>query len=127
MLDAEYKDLDQLLADKRSSETCFFAFANTVATLNFRKDNEAHGWLGVKFQLKPRSEPNEVILHVKLFDGDTLLQQNALGILGINLIFACFYYYNTPNTFLKSLLDNVSSDRLEITMIRMGGKRIGIR
>ncbi|MBN2175637.1 MAG: hypothetical protein JW731_16020 [Bacteroidales bacterium] len=124
MLDTEYNELVQLLSEKRSEKTCFFTYANTVATLNFRKDNEAHGWLGIRFQLKPQTDPNEVIMHVKLLEKDTQMQQSTLGILGINLIFAAFFYFNTPNTFLQSLFDNLTPDRLEITMIRMGGKEL---
>ena len=121
MLDTEYNGLIEVLAGKRHKETCFFTFANTVAILNYNKDNEAHGWLGVRFQIKPGSPENEVVLHVRLLENDSLLQQNTLGILGVNLIFACFYYYEYPNTFLQSLLDNLSPDRLEVTMIRMKG------
>jgi len=121
MLNTEYDEIVQLLSKKRDDKTCFFAFANTVVTLNYKKDNEAHGWFGVKFQLNPKSEVNEVILHVRLLEEDTLLQQNTLGILGINLIFACYNYHSTPNTFLQSLLDNLSTDRIEVTMIRMDG------
>jgi hypothetical protein len=121
MLDTEYLELVQLLSKKRKDDTRFFAFADTVSTLNFRKDNEAHGWLGVRFQLRPRSAANEVILHVRLLENDTRLQQTTLGALGINLIFACFYYHDSPNAFLQSLMDDLSTDRIEITMIRMGG------
>jgi len=124
MLDTEYLDIVRLLSAKRGTFTRFFSFADTVSTLNFRKDNEAHGWLGVRFQLQPGSAANEVIMHVRLLENDTLLQQNTLGILGINLIFACFYHYDTPNTFLQSLLDNISGDRIEITMMRMGGREL---
>ncbi len=124
MLDTEYLQLVQLLTKKKEEHTRFFAFANTVSTIGFRKDNEGHGWLGVRFQLRPRSSANEVILHVRLLETDPLLQQNALGILGVNLIFACYYHYDTPNTFLQSLMDNLSKDRIEITMIRMGGQEL---
>lgn len=122
MLDTEYNELVNILGDKRGRKTCFFSFANTVVTLNYKKDNEAHGWLGVRFQLRPGYPANEVILHVKLLEQDTLLQQNTLGILGVNLVYACFFYYQNPNTFLQSLLDNLSSGRIDITMIRMGGE-----
>lgn len=124
MLDTEYSEVVGLLSDKRQNDTCFFAFANTVATLNYKKDNESHGWLGVRFQLKPGSPANEVILHVKLLETDTLMQQKTLGALGINLIFACFFYHEFPNSFLQSLMDNLSNDRIEITMIRMSGKEL---
>ena len=121
MLDIEYKNLVDLLGGKRGNETRFFAFANTVATLNYKKDNEAHGWLGVRFQLKPGSPPNDVVLHVRLLENDSLLQQKTLGILGVNLIFACYYNYQYPNSFLKSLPESISDDRIEIDMIRMTG------
>lgn len=121
MLETEYRELVDLLSPKRGNSTCFFAFANTVSTLNYKKDNECHGWLGMRFQLKPGAPANEVILHVRLLENDTLLQQATLGKLGVNLIFACIFYYEYPNTFLQSLMDDLSSDRLEVTMIRMEG------
>ncbi len=124
MLDAEYQELNNTLNNKRDSETKYFAFANTVSVLNFQKDNYCHGWLGIRFQLKANSEPNEIVLHVKLLENDTLQQQQALGILGINLIFAAFYFHETPNIFLKSLLDNLTLDRIEVSMIRMKGPEL---
>jgi len=121
MLDIEYDNLIKLLSDKRGTETRFFAFANTVTTLNFQKTNEAHGWVGVRFQLKPNAKPNDVILHVKLLENDALLQQKTLGILGVNLIYACYYNYQYPNSFLKSLVESNLEDRIEIDMISMHG------
>ncbi len=121
ILDCEYNELISVLHNTREPSTRFFAFANTVSTLNYRKDNLSHGWLGMRFQLSPASPPNEVIIHVKLLENDSQLQQNTLGVLGINLIYACFYHYQKPNTFLKSLLDNLSEYRVEITMITMTG------
>jgi hypothetical protein len=120
MLDKEYGELEKLLRSNRK-DSCFFAFADTVEILNYGKTNYPHGWMGVKFQLAPDKAPNEVIMHVKLLENDGLLQQITLGILGVNLIYACKYYYDRPNTFLKSLIDNLSPDRLRITMIKMKG------
>jgi len=120
MLDQEYKELTEVLASKMESVS-FFAFADTVEVLNFSKDNYSHGWMGMKFQLRPESEPNKVIIHVKLLENDTQLQQKTLGELGINLIYACKYYHEKPDIFLKSLFDNLSVDRLRITMMRMSG------
>ncbi|MBN2683615.1 MAG: hypothetical protein JXR58_14055 [Bacteroidales bacterium] len=119
MLDKEYQELVKILADK--NDTCFFAFANTVETLNFKKTNSGHGWLGVRFQLKPETPPNEVIIHVNLLENDQLLQQYSLGALGVNLLFACFHYYDRPNVFLQSLMENLDSDRVEINMASMKG------
>ncbi|MEN8224791.1 MAG: TonB-dependent receptor [Bacteroidota bacterium] len=121
MLDTEYDELTSLLKDKRQADTTFFSFANTVETLNFSKSNDAHGWMGVKFQCRSGTESNEVIMHVNLKENDALLQQQTLGILGVNLIFACYYNNDRPNVFLRSLLDNLSRDRVEISMIRMSG------
>lgn len=124
MLDIEYDELINVLKGKRDESTCFFVFANTVVALNYQKNNDARGWLGVKFQLIPNSPPNEVIIHVSLLENDNLLQQNTLGILGVNLIHACFYHYDNPNNFLNSLMDNLSRDRIEITMIKMNGPQL---
>jgi len=121
MIDCEYRELLTVLDDKRETDVKFFAFANTVETLNYKKDNQAHGWLGVQFEISKPGEPNEVVIHVRLLENDGVLQQQTLGILGINLIFACFYYHDRPNIFLQSLLDNLDTDRIEITMARMTG------
>ena len=85
MLDYEYKNLVSILSDKKEEDTRFFAYANTISALNFNKDNKAHGWMGMRFQLTSRSEPNDVIIHIRLFENDNLLQQRTLGVLGVNL------------------------------------------
>jgi hypothetical protein len=121
MLQAEYNDLLQVLGEKRSSDLKFFSFADTVETLNYQKSNQGHGWMGVKFEHSKLGEPNEVVIHVRLLENDGLLQQYTLGTLGVNLIFACFHYHDRPNVFLQSLLDNLDTDRVEITMARMTG------
>lgn len=121
MLHAEYEDLTNILGEKRGLNTMFFAFANTIETLNYQKTNRGHGWIGMRFQLKPETEPNQVILHVNLLENDGLLQQNTLGIVGVNLIYACYFLYQYPSQFIRSLVDNLATDRIEITMIRMTG------
>jgi hypothetical protein len=124
MLGKEYSDLEGLLKATRGDSSRFFVFANTVATLNFKKDNMCHGWIGVRFQLESCALPNDVIMHIKLLENDSLLQQSTLGILGVNLLYACFTYHQRPIRFLQSLMENLSSDRLEITMIRMSGSEL---
>ncbi|MFC2102171.1 TonB-dependent receptor [Bacteroidota bacterium] len=121
MLTAEYRDLIGVLAEKREIPTRYFAFANTVSTLNFTKDNYSHGWMGLRFQKEPGGEPNEVIFHVKLLERDTLLQQQTLGVLGVNLIYACYHYLSNPVEFIQSIMDNISKDRIDVTMMRMHG------
>ena len=120
MLNEEFLQVASLLNSK-VDKTLFFSFADTVEILNFTKTNQGHGWMGVKFQLHKNAEPNTVILHVKLLENDGLLQQRTVGTLGVNLIYACAYYYEHPNIFLQSLIDNLSKDQLRITMIRMEG------
>jgi len=122
MLAKEYSLLEVRLGEQRGDKTTFFAFANTVTTINFSKTVQGQGWLGVRFQLRPQSPPNDVILHVRMNDKDAVLQQQAYGILGVNLIYACFFYHQDPKTFLLSLMDNLSRERIEIDMIRFEGE-----
>ncbi|MGC9374195.1 MAG: hypothetical protein ACP5DQ_04035 [Bacteroidales bacterium] len=121
MLDEEYNELKTILNDKRNRQIRFFSFANTVETINFQKTNQGHGWIGIKFELTHPGEPNEVVIHVRLLENDAVLQQYTLGTIGVNLIFACYRYTDNPNLFLQSLLDNLDTDRIEITMARMKG------
>ena len=121
MLKIEYKQLVNSLQNIKRGNTCFFAFANTISAINFQKTNESHGWIGIKFQLNGGYEANDILLHVKLYEKDNLLQQRTIGILGVNLIYAAFYFNNYPNSFLRSLMDFLSRDQLEIDMIRMSG------
>jgi hypothetical protein len=121
MLDHEYGLLIERLAEQRGDSTTFFAFSDTVSALNYNKTNEGHGWMGVRFQLEPNGPFNDVVLHVKLLDNDNNLQQQAVGILGVNLMYACFYYNEIPPVFLLSLMDNLSRDRIQIDMIRFEG------
>lgn len=121
MLSHEYNEMLSILAEKARPDQRFFVFANTVETISFKKDNQGNGWLGVKFELSQRGAPNEVVVHVRLKENDSLLQQQTLGTLGVNLIWACYNHTSTPNTFLQSLLDNLDTDRVEITMARMTG------
>jgi hypothetical protein len=124
MLKTEYAQLTELLAPKKDPATRFFSFANTVTTINYQKTNTGNGWLGIRFQLVPGDAPNEIVVHVRLLENDNLLQQQSLGVLGTNLIFAAFYYYDKPNTFLRSLLDDLGTDRVEITMVAMSGPQL---
>lgn len=119
MLEKEYELLPERLPN-RIKNTQFFAFANTVEALNYEKSNQPHGWIGCRFQLRPDSEPNECVIHVKMHDNDTLMQQAAIGVIGVNLIFACMFL-NDPEEFLNSLIDGISKDRIEIDMFRLDG------
>ncbi len=76
MLNHEYQLLLERLAASRGDRSTFFVFANTVATTGY-KGNEAHGWLGVQFQSEPGGAPSEVVLHVRMWDKENVLQQDA--------------------------------------------------
>jgi len=120
MLDIEYLQLTSVLKEKQD-EFCFFTLADTVETINYAKTNYSHGWMGIKFQLAPNTLPNTVIIHLKLLENDAVLQQQTIGTVGVNLLYACKFYHNSPNNFLKSLTDNLTMDRFRITMMRMSG------
>jgi hypothetical protein len=123
MLDLEYglllQRLDKSLGDRRT----FFAFANTVTTKHIVKAGEegGHGWLGIKFQTLPRSEPSTIIIHTRLLDWETSRQQEAVGILGVNLIYGAFYQHLEPERLIGSLLDSLSWQRVEVDMIKFSG------
>ncbi len=120
MLDKEYSLLSKRL-NHRAPDTHFFAFANTVETLNFKKTNAGHGWLGVRFQLTPEAEPNDLIVHIVLKDPDAIWQQEVLGRVGVNMIYACFNHHLDPEALMCSIIDNLSTDRLDIDMFRLEG------
>ena len=121
MLDREFQlDLERLSAD-RGDTTRFFAFADTVATRNFKGTNECHGWLGVKFQAHPRDEASQILMHVRLLDPDAVLQQEALGIVGVNFLYGAFVLHHEPEKLVESLADNLTTDRVQIDMIEFSG------
>ncbi len=121
MLDKEFDELISNLSEVKTKERKYFVFADTVETLNYSRTNKGHGWMGVKFQLKENGKPNLVVLHADLTENDGILQQYTLGILGVNLIYACLYNYDRPNFFLQSLMDNLNRERVNINMVRMEG------
>jgi hypothetical protein len=121
MLDHEYALLIERLAKQRGEKTAFFVFADTVATRNFKGTNDAHGWMGIRFQCEPGDEPSDIVLHVRMWDKEAVLQQEALGIVGTNLMYAAFYYRDAPTRFIQSLVDNVGTARLEVDMMKFSG------
>ncbi len=121
MLDYEHSLNLERLKPGRGDTTAFFVFADTVAARNFQGTNECHGWMGVKYQTHPRDENSQIIIHVRMLDHENDLQQEALGIVGVNLLFAAFFYHHQPHVMVESLLDNLSTERLEIDMIEFSG------
>jgi len=119
MLDHEFGLLEDRLEDKCELST-FFAFADTVAAINYSRTIKGNGWLGVRFQHRPCGPANDLMLHVKMHDNDNKLQQDAIGILGVNMIYACYYKRESPEEFVKSLIDGLDG-RLSIDFIRIAG------
>ncbi|HIP31199.1 MAG TPA: TonB-dependent receptor [Crocinitomicaceae bacterium] len=122
MLSTEYDTLKRRLPEKYT-ESRFFAFSNTVESLNYHKSNQGHGWVGIRFQLGLEEEPNEVILHIKMHDISHKTQQEAIGILGVNLIHSCYFHNQDLDEFLNNLVHRLPRDRMEIDMLRISGSR----
>src|SRR5215470_751267 len=113
MLDSEWSQLLKQLAKTRGPQTRFFSFVDTVSARNYAGTNEPHGWVGIRFQLQPGGKPNDILLHINMRDPSNLLQQEAIGILGVNLIYAAFHQMQTQDSFLQGLAEGLEH-RIEI-------------
>lgn len=121
MVDREYGLLVQRLQDVRPVGTRFFAFADTAVAKGYHTTKDCHCWLGIKFQLNPGGEPNTILMHVRMKDNSNSDQQEALGVVGVNLIYGAYYDFNIPEALIESLLDNLGSERMEVDMIKFEG------
>lgn len=122
MITHEYGLITARLEREKHPNKRFFAFANNVATINYSKTIKGHGWMGLRFQLSPNSEPNDIIIHFNLHEPEAKLQQETVGVLGVNLLYACMYLSHKPKELIKSLYDNLHRDQLEINMVQMNGE-----
>jgi len=122
MLDTEYEILVTRLHEIRPSETCFFAFANTVSAKSFKGTGDNHGWLGIKFQHAPGATPSQVIMHVSMLDAENIQQQEALGYIGVNLVYAAYFLSKDREKFIASLMDGLTTARIKIDMISVRGE-----
>ena len=120
MLDNEWAQLTNQLNASRGAHTCFFSFVDTISALNYAGTNEPHGWVGLRFQLQPGGQPNDIVLHINMRDPSNPLQQEAVGILGVNLIYAAFRQLQTKEFFLESVAQDVEK-RIEIDYIELRG------
>jgi len=121
MLAHEYDQLIERLDAKRGEKTGFFVFADTAATRSHSPKREGHGWLGTRFQPQPRSQPSEIVIHVNLKDQESPREQEALGILGVNLIYGASYHHHEPSVLITSLMDELSRLRIEVDMVEFSG------
>ncbi len=125
MLDHEYRLLEERLRNKRGENSQFFVFADTIAASSYSRRGAGNGWLGVRCLMQPGTTPSEIIIHVRLLDKDNLRQQEALGILGVNLVYGAFYLHHDPGLLLGCLLDGLSEERLEVDMAAFSGPAFG--
>jgi len=121
MVEHEYGLIEERLSREKHPSRKFFSYANTIATIDFRKKYQGHGWMGIKFQTSPEKEPNEIVIHVKLHENEASLQQETIGVIGVNMLYGCYFYYQSPRDYLQSLYDNLTRDQIEIDMISMEG------
>lgn len=121
MLDREYKLLTERLGEARGHHSYFFAFSDTVVAKSFSRKGEAHGWLGVRFQHEPTGDPSQIIIHVRLLDPENVQEQEALGHIGVNLIYGAVYHWSQPELVIRGLLDSLNRKRVEVDMIEFSG------
>jgi hypothetical protein len=121
MLEYEFHLLLTQLDASRGERSTFFVFANTVAARSYSHQEDGHGWLGVRFQARPREAPSDLLLHVRLLDRDNLREQEALGVLGVNLLYAAFHHAHEPDVLIRLLLDGLTRDRAEVDVIQCTG------
>src|ERR1700723_1451744 len=121
MLDKEWTQLLAQLDKDRGAKTRFFCFVDTVSARNFSGTNDPHGWIGLRFQLQPGDTPNDILLHINMRDPSNDLQQEAIGILGVNLIYAAFYEVQSKESFLEGLAQDVVAERIEIDYVDLRG------
>lgn len=125
MLDHEYGILLERLGPKRGDSTTFFSFCNTVRARGWKDSGECHGWLGVRYQMKPGDPPSDIILHVRLLDSRTIDQMEALGTIGVNLIHSAFHHRGHLQRFVESLVDNLVAGRVEVDLLKFTGHGYG--
>jgi hypothetical protein len=121
MLEHEWSELLAQLSKTRGSQTRFFSFVDTISARNFAGTNDPNGWIGLRFQLQPGGPPNDVLLHVNMLDASNVLQQEAIGIVGVNLIYAAFHELQTKESFLEGVAQDVVKERIEIDYVDFRG------
>ncbi|NNC76352.1 MAG: TonB-dependent receptor [Woeseiaceae bacterium] len=121
MLDYEQKLNRERLTESRGDQSCFFSFADTVSARNYQGTNECHAWMGIRFQAAPGADDSNVIIHARMLDDTNASQQEALGIVGVNLVHGAYNLHDSPDRLVASLIDGLSAQRIEIDMIDVSG------
>lgn len=123
MLSHEIDLIEERINRENHPNKMFFAYANTVATIDFAKKYLGHGWVGIRFQTAPHEDYSEIILHIRFKENEAVLQQQTLGMLGVNLIYGAFYKHDKPKNLLRYLYDHIDKDKLEIDTINFSGPK----
>jgi len=123
MLSHEINLIEERITRDKHPHKLFFSYANTVATIDFAKQYKGHGWVGIRYQVDPGEDYNEISLHIRFHENDARLQQNTLGTLGVNLIYGAYYKYDNPKKLLRYLYDHIDKDQIEIDTINFSGPR----
>ena len=123
MLAHEIQLIEERISRDKHPRKMFFAYANTVATIDFAKKYLGHGWVGIRFQTDPNEDYSEIVLHIRFKETEAVLQQQTLGLLGVNLIYGAFYKHDQPKNLLKYLYDHIDQDKIEIDTINFTGPK----
>ena len=121
MLDHEFSLVVSRLGTSRPRSSRYFSYAATVSAKSFNRTNECHAWCGIRLQMYPQAEPSDVIVHVRMMEDNAEQQQNTLGVLGVNIIYGSYYYFEDPKKLIDSLTDNLPSGAIEIDSIEFQG------
>ena len=114
MLGREHELLCKRLSEVRPDGTRFFVFADSVAAKSFKGGSDCHGWLGVRFQHEQGAKPSQIAIHIRMLDQTNFQQQDLLGVLGVNLVHACYFNLGSRDELVESLIENLGKDRFEI-------------
>ncbi len=121
MLSHEIGLIEQRIPREKHPNKLFFSYANTVTTIDFAKKYKGHGWVGIRYQVEPNGEYNEISLHVRFHENEATLQQLTLGIMGVNLIYGAYYKFDEPKKLLRYLYDHIDKEKIEIDTINFSG------
>ena len=121
MLTTEFTQLQNRHSDRAPEHDALFVFADTVATQSVKRHQRGQGWMGIRFQNQPGEEASDIIVHAEMLDAETVQEQEALGILGVNLIYAAFYCNRDPRLVINSLMEGLSRRRVDVDMIKFSG------
>eukprot|EP00403_Amphidinium_massartii_P016929 CAMPEP_0178410324 /NCGR_PEP_ID=MMETSP0689_2-20121128/20920_1 /TAXON_ID=160604 /ORGANISM="Amphidinium massartii, Strain CS-259" /LENGTH=621 /DNA_ID=CAMNT_0020031495 /DNA_START=116 /DNA_END=1978 /DNA_ORIENTATION=- len=120
MLIKEYDLVLDTSQSDRSADCRYFSYATTAAAKALGTDRECECWIGLRFQAKVGAEPSTVSLHARMSDATAELQGQAIGLLGVNLIYLLSRTTN-PYFVTRFLLDGIEPGRLEVDCLHFTG------